>query len=100
MKKFATIFLLLFSCLSSFGQTETNILQQTKIEGTYQIQVINTRDNPFIPQNIETIVIENRKKDVITYYKLSENVRIKILPLDYITSKEYKPLSLIEHIQE
>lgn len=100
MKKIVPVFFLLFTSLLVVGQTENNILQQPKIEGTYQIQVINTRNKPFLPQNIEDIVIKNRRKDVVFYYKLSENVRIKILPLDYITSKEYMPLSLIEHIQE
>ncbi len=70
------------------------------VEGTYQIQVLNTRDQPFIPFNIGEIVINNRKQDEIFYYQLSDNVRIKILPINQVNSNEYKPLSQIEHIQE
>lgn len=104
--KILIVFFCIISCFAIAQQepskekkSELNS-QQKKLEGTYQIQVINSRNNPFIPANIDEIVTSNRKEDVITYYKISENVRIKILPQNIIDKKDFTPLELIQHIEE
>jgi len=104
--KILIVFFCLISCFA-FAQQEPSKekkselnSQHKKLEGTYQIQVINSRNNPFIPANIDEIVTSNRKQDVITYYKISENVRIKILSQNIIDKKDFTPLELIQHIEE
>lgn len=102
MKKILIQLTILLISFSSNGQSNTkNILPENlTVEGTYQIQVINTRDHPFIPSNIEEIVIKNRQQSIISYYKLSDYVRIEILPLDVIDSPNFEPITLIKYLQE
>jgi ABC-type Fe3+-hydroxamate transport system substrate-binding protein len=102
MNKILIYTILMLISFSSFSQSSNKnvALENVIVVGTYQIQVINSRDEPFIPSNIEEIVISNRKKEDVFYYKLSDLVRIKILPTDSINSADFKPLQLIEHIQE
>lgn len=99
MKKALISLLFVLSGLICLGQNVENG-DPIKIQGTYQIQVINSRNEPFIPANIEEIVKKNRKKDQIVYYKIADDVRVLILPEVTINSTDFKPLDQIAHIEE
>lgn len=69
-------------------------------DGTWQIQVVNSRNQPYIPGNIDEIVRENRKQSEVVYIRLDDNVRIKILSQDEISASGFKPLEKVIHIEE
>ena len=69
-------------------------------DGTWQIQVVNSRNQPYIPGNINEIVKENRKKSEVVYIKLDDYIRIKILSEDEISSAGFRPLEKVVHIEE
>ncbi len=106
--KRASIILILFICIQTkfvFSQqnlpngNQVNMAIQN-IEGTYQIQVINTRDQPCIPANLNQLVIDNRHATDIVYLNLGSSVRLKIIPISEITKADFKPLEKIVHITE
>ncbi|MFZ5554079.1 MAG: hypothetical protein ACOZCO_13265 [Bacteroidota bacterium] len=80
---------------SSSGETITDTY-----DGTWQIQVVNSRNQPYIPGNINEIVREKRKKTEVVYIWLDANIRIKILPEDEIKSAGFRPLEKVVHIEE
>ena len=71
-----------------------------KAEGTYTVQMINTRDLPLLPYNIDQIVEENRDAEKVVYKSLSKYVRIKILPKSEITKKDFVPVKSLEYVTE
>ena len=104
MKKIFLPFILLYVGISlSKGQNTTESFQtpdSASIEGTYQIQVINSRSQPYIPANIAQLVINNRNSTLVTYVNLGTEVRLKILPLSEVNTPDFKPLEKISHITE
>lgn len=81
-------------------QTFSTLQDSSKIKGTYQIQMVNTRDLPSIPYNLEQMVEEKRDKDKVVYIKLSDFVRVKVLPKSEIEKKDFKPVKHIEYVTE
>lgn len=71
-----------------------------KFEGTYQIQVINSRQHPLIPYNLDEIIEKNRDKQKIVYVQLGTQVRLEILPEDEIRKSNFKKLQPIANITE
>ena len=67
MKTYITILILLFCVQIEFANAQQNLpigevknISNQNIEGTYQIQVINSRDQPYIPANLTQLVLNNR----------------------------------------
>lgn len=69
-----------------------------KLEGTYQIQVIDSRELPAIHLSLMDTIAEKRKLSEIAYYYVKPNTRIKILPLAEIQKAGFLPVAKIEHI--
>ena len=92
---------LLFTAIIN-GQTTTNTPQKptTSIDGTYQIQVINSRNKPYIPYNLNQLVLENRDATVVKYVTIGSEVRIKVLPLSEINKPDFKPLPKIAYVSQ
>ncbi len=103
MKK---ILLLLIFIFAGFTVKAQDIADKSKtdssinIEGTYQIEVINTRSQPYIPGNLKEMVLEKRDATKIIYVQLGTEVRLKILPYSEIRKANFKPLPLVSHITE
>lgn len=101
MKKIITtcvLFLLLIGITNA--QTGNNPSKKTEssIEGTYQIQVVNSRDQPYIPTNLKQLVLDNRDAKDVKYVTLGTEVRLMILPLSEITKPDFKPIKMIAHV--
>lgn len=66
--------------------------------GTYQFQVIDSREKPAIPFSyIETI--ENaRQQNEVSYLYFKDNIRVKILPYSVITSPNFTAIEKIVYI--
>lgn len=107
MKTYISILILFFCIQVNFVFAQQNLVKEKlvnttiqNIEGTYQIQVINIRDQPYIPANLTQLVIDNRHTTDIVYVNLGTSVRLKIIPTAEITKPDFKPLEKIVHIAE
>ena len=100
----ALLLVIVFFCSGLFCVTAQNseyiIPQNTAAEGTFQIQVINSRSQPIIPANINELVTANRNATEIVYVQLGTDVRLKILPLSEINRPEFTRLEKVKHFTE
>lgn len=67
-------------------------------EGTYQIQMIDTRSLPAIPISIIKTIEEKRKDDETVYFFFKPDTRIKILSRQEIKNKKLTIDEKIIHI--
>ncbi len=81
-----TLFLISVNSFAQSTESNSNNKEQKSIEeklakyqGTYQIELINTRQHPLIPYNLDEIIEKNRDKTQTKYVSLGTNVRLKIL---------------------
>ncbi|MDX1652569.1 MAG: hypothetical protein R3277_08760 [Brumimicrobium sp.] len=99
--KLLLLFFFLFTG-KSFGQnsaTPADSIDFSKLGkelyGTYQVQVIDSRNLPSIKADVLLIIQNKRDENNIIYHDISENIRIKILPKSEINDADFKP---IDHI--
>jgi len=103
MKRIALIFtlsLLSISFVKAQVKADTTLNKCYTIDGTYQIQVINSRSQPLMPVNLNKIVLENRDATKVKYVPLGSIVRLMILPLSEINKPDFKPLDQIGYVSE
>ena len=72
----------------------------TNVEGTYQIQMIHTRNKPYLPTNLNAIVLRKRDNSVAVDTMLSPVIRLHILPLSEITKLDFKPMERITYVNK
>jgi hypothetical protein len=102
MKKTLVLFVFLLSgMMISKGQTNTKETKTTtNVEGTYQIQMIHTRNKPYLPTYLNEIVARKRDKTVAVDTLLSPVIRLHILPLSEISKPDFKPLQRITYVNK
>ncbi len=102
MRALFILFLFIVSglCRVSAQNTGTISQQNSSAEGTWQIQVLNSRNQPFIPGNINELVAENRHASEVVYVQLGTEVRLKILSLSEINRPQFIPVEKIKFIIE
>ena len=61
----------------------------SKLEGTYQIQVIDSREQPTIPLTLMEIIELNRHTTEVKYIWLKSNMRVKILSKNEINTSSF-----------
>lgn len=69
-----------------------------KLEGTYQVQIIDSRELPAIPLSLMDTIEAKRDKDVVKFVWLKSNTRVKILPKTEILSPTFKGLTRVIHL--
>tara|TARA_R100000951_G_scaffold90347_1_gene78588 strand:- start:153 stop:500 length:348 start_codon:yes stop_codon:yes gene_type:complete len=69
-----------------------------KLEGTYQIEMIDTRSLPSFPAELLLIIEDKRDDNNIIYHRVSDVMRVKILPRSIINAKDFKPVERINYI--
>ena len=71
-----------------------------KLEGTYQLQIINSREAGEIPlQYMDTIVAKRLPNDTAFYnYPDKPQLRLMILPQSVINQSNFTPLVRIVHV--
>jgi hypothetical protein len=103
MKKFKSLFFsLVLSLLFTtqlFSQTnisQNNITKYSEMvqlaEGTYQIQMIDTRSLPSIPLSLIETIEAKRDVSKVIYFQYKQNIRIKILSKEMINKPDFIPL--------
>lgn len=66
--------------------------------GTYQFQMIDTREKPTIPLSYIQTIEDSRDDNEIIYLPFKENIRVKILPQNLVTSGKYETLERFAYI--
>lgn len=69
-----------------------------KLEGTYQVQVIESREKIAFPLAALDTIEAKRQLNEITYFWLKDNVRVMILPNTTINKKGFVPLTQTAYI--
>lgn len=103
-KKILSVCFILVS-LSIFAQsdlTDEQVSQYTQMaleaEGTYQIQMIDTRETPAITLDLFPQILASRHATEITYLTIKPSMRIMILPLSTVQSPDFHEVERIKHI--
>lgn len=95
---------LCFSFSKGFSQqdskAETNRMMDllNKLEGTYQVQIIDSRELPAIPLSLMDTIVAKRDQETTQYVWLKSNIRVKILSKKEITSPSFKGVARVEYI--
>ena len=104
MKRYSLLFIL-FVPLLSFSQSsllKSQVDQYTTMfkeaQGTYQIQMINTKKMPAIPIRLISDIEKQRHQSEVKYLFLDENIKIMILPKDVIENSEFVQIEKIIHL--
>jgi hypothetical protein len=84
------------------AQAETKRLTDLlhKLEGTYQVQIVNSREKTEFPMLLLDTIVAKRDRTQVVYYQMKPNVRIKILPQNIIESPAFTPLERIKYVME
>jgi len=96
--------LTLFCFLKVPAQVETKTESKrlmtlfNKLEGTYQVQVLNSRDKTEIPLYIMDSIEIKRHVSEVVYFPLKNNVRVMVLPYNVINKKGFVPLARVANI--
>lgn len=64
-----------------------------KMEGTYQVQLINMRQEVAFPLSILDDIAARRQKTDTVYYQLQDRIQVVILPEAIISQPGFKKLS-------
>jgi hypothetical protein len=99
------LLLALFTTTISFAQANLTAEQVTEltelkhqVDGTFQIQMIDTRSKPAIPLTLFKEINDRRHLTDIVYYQLNPKTRIKILPESTISDPNFLAPIYITHI--
>jgi hypothetical protein len=87
-----------YSAQSSKAESARLVDLFNKLEGTYQIQVLDSRDKTEIPLYIMDSIQAKRHSTDIIYFPLKNNVRVMVLPLSVISKKDFKPVERVVNI--
>ena len=81
-------------------KVETGRLMEllNKLEGTYQVQIIDSRELPAIPLSLMDTISLKRGENEVKYVWLKSNIRVKILSKSEITSPSFHGLPRITYI--
>jgi VanZ family protein len=106
MKNYLSLIMIVlcFSFSKGFSQqdpkAETNRMMDllNKLEGTYQVQIIDSRELPAIPLSLMDTIIAKRDQEITKYVWLKNNIRVKILSVKEITSPSFKGVTRVDYV--
>jgi len=90
------VFFLFFHPTSSYSQSNLTEEEATSYAerfnqagGTYQIQIIDSREKPAINISLIDQIDAIRKENDVAYISVKNNIRIKVLPLSVINANDF-----------
>lgn len=99
------LFSFLLICFAGYSQdekakkeTERLIELNRKMEGTFQIQIFDSREKPTFQLSVLDEINQKRGSTETNYIWLKSNVRILILPKNDIDKKEFKPVERVKYL--
>lgn len=101
---YVTFLVFCFTFSKSFAQQESseetkrlmNLLN--KLEGTYQVQIIDSRELPAIPLSLMDTIIAKRDENEVKYVWLKSNTRVKILPAKEIAAPDFQGVTRVSYV--
>ncbi|MEO8760449.1 MAG: hypothetical protein ABI448_06130 [Bacteroidia bacterium] len=108
MNKLFSLFI--FSCFLSLHQLHAQEMPKEKVEsqrlmnlynkleGTYQIQIINSREEPAIPLTIMDSIEIKRQQNTTVYFWLKSNVRVMIPAYSLINKQDFSLLERVKYV--
>jgi len=70
----------------------------TQLEGTYQVQIINSREKPTIPLTIMDSIQLKRQQNETIYFWLKNNTRVMVPSYSVINKQGFSPLERVKYI--
>jgi hypothetical protein len=70
----------------------------TQLEGTYQVQIVNSREKPTIPLTIMDSIQIKRQQNETIYFWLKKNVRVMVPPYSVINKQGFSPLERVKYL--
>ena len=97
---FYLIFIQQYHAQSNLTDSEVDYLIElgSNLEGTYQIQMIDTRALPTVELSLYNIIEEKRSLNKTIYHYLNSNMRIMILPQETIKNSDFIGVERIIYI--
>ena len=99
------IITLLNVSIGGYGQSNLTAEEVTefterfnKAGGTYQIQVIDSREKPAIQLSVINDIENARKQNEVAFVYVKQNIRIKVLPLSVINSEDFTAVERIIYV--
>jgi hypothetical protein len=80
------------------AETQRLLKLSQQLEGTYQIQIIDSREMPAIQLGIMDSIVAKRQSTQTIYFWLKNNTRIMVPPVSLISKKDFSPLIRVKHI--
>lgn len=110
MKKNFTLslFAMILFCGSLIAQDKTNKSAESnrlqklseKLEGTYQIQIVNYRKDIAYHLGLMDTIVQKRHQTQTVYHKVNDYVRVLILPYSEINKTDFVRLERKKHVFE
>lgn len=72
--------------------------QRQSLEGTFQIEMLDTRALPTFNISLYDTIETLRKEDEVIYHDVSDIMRIKILPRSIIEAENFEPVERVVYI--
>jgi len=107
MKQVACIFMFFMLILPTSSYSQSNLTEEeatsyaerfNQAGGTYQIQIIDSREKPAIKISLIDQIDAVRKENDVAYISLKNNIRIKVLPLSVINAPNFTAVERIVYL--
>lgn len=108
MKQIIYTFAVFLLILPANSYSQSNLTEEEAISyaerfnqagGTYQIQIIDSREMPSIQLSIVDQIDAVRKENDIAYITVKNNIRIKVLPLLVINALDFVEVERIVYLK-
>ena len=80
------------------GETASYAERFNQAGGTYQIQIIDSREKPAIKISLIDQIDAVRKKNDVSYISVKDNIRIKVLPISVINSPDFTAVERVVYL--
>lgn len=106
MKNFSIFIFLTVLHLNGFSQSNLTPAQveeyqqlSQELAGTYQIEIIDSRETPHMELSVFPLIQQSRALDSVVYIDLSNTLRVKVLPYSTINSPNFQPVEYSTYVK-
>lgn len=101
-----TLFITTFICFCLVSKSQTNLSSDTtnqmanllhKLEGTYQLQIFDSRELPTISLGMLDKIQDKRHQTDTIYFSVKQNFKVMILPYSTIEKKGFTAIKRVAY---
>lgn len=101
-----TLYILAFICFSFVSKSQSNLTSDStnrtvnllhQLEGTYQLQIINSRELPTISSDMLDKIQAKRHQTDTIYFSVKHNFKVMILPYSTIEKKDFTAIKRVAY---